>query len=92
MRMRRAHEQHGECIGRRGIVGITPATGQEALVLAARDRMTELEWRVHRVPPIRTGVRCRRAQVVVVFATKYSQSFDDDLYTLVPAPGIDDEI
>ena len=47
MRVRRAHEQHSERVGGRGVVGIASAACQEPLVLASRDRLAELGRGIH---------------------------------------------
>ena len=49
MGVRRAHEQHGQRTGRRGVVGIAAAAGQQPAVLASRQRLAELHWSIHGV-------------------------------------------
>jgi hypothetical protein len=49
MGVRRAHEQHGQRTGRRGVVGIAAAAGQQPAIFTASERLAELYGSIHEV-------------------------------------------
>ena len=72
MGVRRAHEQDGKRIGRRGVVGIAAAAGQQPAVLAARQWLAELNWSIHDVGY--TGFS-RRPVTMKIWGSDYSCSW-----------------
>src|SRR5690349_21373252 len=49
MGVRRAHEQDGQRPGRRGVVGVAAAAGQQAAVLTSGQRLAERHGSIHAV-------------------------------------------